>query len=283
MNNFFKINLFSYLANLPKKEVVTEVILGGDVMLGRTVMSTSLAKNDPTYPFLKVANVLQAADLVFVNLENPFVTDCPPHNEGLIFCADPKMVEGIKYANIGAVTLANNHARNYGQDGLDETLSLLASKGILATNSNLVTTTINGLTFGLLGFNFLDTKPAEADYALIQVSSETVDVLIVSIHWGSEYQAHPSQNQQEIAQRIIASGAAVLVGHHPHWVQDVEYVNGKPVYYSLGNFVFDQMWSENTRNGLLVKLTFDERGEMISEEFLPTYIGSWSQPEFVNQ
>ena len=276
--NFLRKSFF----NRFEKPVTTEIILGGDVMLGRTVMSTSLSKNDPTYPFHKVVGTLQLADLVFVNLENPFVTNCPPHSDGLIFCADPAMVEGLKYANIDAVTLANNHTRNYGQAGLDETLSLLTSKGILATNSNLVTTTINGLTFGLLGFNFLDITPAESDFALIQTSSKKVDVLIVSLHWGNEYQAHPSSNQKEIAQRVIASGADVLVGHHPHWVEDIEYVNGKPVYYSLGNFVFDQMWSENTRKGLLVKLTFDKKGEIISEEFLPTYMREWSQPEFVN-
>lgn len=282
LNNFFKINLFSYFANLPKKEVTTEIILGGDIMLGRTVMSTSLSKNDPTYPFQKIASFLQTADLVFVNLENPFVTNCPPHSEGLIFCADPKMVESLTFANVGAVTLANNHTRNYGQAGLDETISLLASKDILATNSNLATTNINGLTFGLLGFNFLDIKPAESDYSLIQVSSKKVDVLIISIHWGNEYQAHPSQNQKEIAQRVITSGADILVGHHPHWVEDIEYIDNKPVYYSLGNFVFDQMWSESTRKGLLVRLTFNQKGVIINEEKFPIYMQNWAQPELVN-
>ena len=79
---------------------------------------------------------------------------------------------------------------------------------------------------------------------------------------------------------MVDSGVDVIVGHGPHWVQDVEYINNKPVYYSLGNFIFDQMWSEETKKGLAVKLIF-EGDKLIKEERLPIYMSSWAQPEFI--
>lgn len=265
--------------SIPPKQ--TNIILVGDIMLGRTVMTKSQDVGDFTYPFLKVSGELNQADLVFANLENPIVTNCPRHTDGLKFCATPDMLAGLVGSNITAVTLSNNHTLNYGQSGLEETKQYLAQNNILYTYKNLVIIKKNNLKFGFLGFDFLDNTPTEADYDLIKASKQKVDILIVSIHWGVEYTAHPTAYQKEIAQKVIESGGDILMGHHPHWVQDTESINGKPVYYSLGNFVFDQMWSEETRHGLAIKLTFDEKGKLITEEKLPIYMSNWAQPEFI--
>jgi poly-gamma-glutamate capsule biosynthesis protein CapA/YwtB (metallophosphatase superfamily) len=255
------------------------LILAGDVMLGRTVMTTSLAKSDPSYPFLKVKDFLQTADIVFLNLENPFVTSCPRKYDGMVFCADPVLADGLSDAGIDIVNLANNHTRNYGQKGLDETVSVLSNHGIFSTGlGDLVTKKVGETTFGFLGFDFLSHKPSTQDYDLIKSSKAKVDILVVSVHWGVEYTSAPSAAQKQWANQIMASGADIIMGHHPHWVQDIEYVDGKPVYYSLGNFVFDQMWSEKTRQGLVIKLTFRDK-KLIKEEKFPTYMNSWAQPE----
>jgi len=80
---------------------------------------------------------------------------------------------------------------------------------------------------------------------------------------------------------LVENGADVVFGHGPHWVQGSEVYQDKPIYYSLGNLVFDQMWSEKTREGLLVKLKFRD-GKIISEEQIDTYINNWAQPEVVH-
>jgi poly-gamma-glutamate synthesis protein (capsule biosynthesis protein) len=256
-------------------------MLTGDVMLGRTVMTKSLDSGNPSYPFEKVSDELSKADIVFVNLENPIVSNCPRSFEGLIFCADPDMTEGLVTAGINIVNLANNHSRNYGENGLSETIEFLDKKEITATGlGELVIKELKGVKYGFLGFDFISKTPKESDYELITESVGETDVLIVSVHWGAEYRREPAEIQRQWARKLVESGADVIVGHGSHWVQEVEYINEKPVYYSLGNFVFDQMWSEETRKGLIIKLTF-RNGKLIKEEKLSTYMTSWAQPEFI--
>lgn len=261
----------------------TTVLLGGDVMLGRTVMTTSLDKNDFNYPFLQIAPVTRNADIFFVNLENPFVEGCRRDYESLIFCALPRMSQGLVFSGINVVTLANNHILNYGQKGLEQTKNILEEKNILYTGlGELRTMKKNGVTFGFLGFELISKTPTQADWNLIAQSNSKVDVLIVSVHWGREYQPEPDQIQRDWAQKMVKLGADVIVGHHPHWVQSSEKINGVFVYYSLGNLVFDQMWSKNTRSGLLVKLIFEGK-ELVSKEEIKTYMHSWAQPEIVRE
>lgn len=259
-----------------------EVILTGDIMLGRSVTITSLDTNkDPIYPFRKVGETLKEADLVFGNLESPLVEDCPRIAHGFTLCADPKMVEGLQYADINVVSLANNHTLNFGQKGFEDTKKILTVAGIESVGyGNLVIKDIKGTKFGFLGFDFTVKVPTESDWKLVKESDSKVDVLIVGVHWGDEYQAKANKNQRVWARKFIENGADIIVGHHPHWVEDSEVIEGKPVYYSLGNFVFDQMWSEETKKGLIVKLTFKD-GVITKEEKLPTYIPSLGQPEFV--
>lgn len=260
-----------------------EIILTGDVMLGRTVMTKSLDSGDPSYPFRKVAGKLAEADLVFINLENPFTENCPRTSVGFKFCTDPKLIEGLKLAGIDIVTLANNHARDYGTDGLEKTVEFLKGAEIEAVGlGNLVIKQKKGIRFGFLGFDFVSKNPKDEDFKLVSDSDEKVQVLIVGVHWGEEYQDKANEFQREWARRLVEAGADVVVGHHPHFVQDSETMGGKLIYYSLGNFIFDQMWSQKTRQGLALKLTY-RNGQLIKIEELPIYMSSWAQPEFVEK
>jgi poly-gamma-glutamate capsule biosynthesis protein CapA/YwtB (metallophosphatase superfamily) len=259
----------------------TTVYLLGDILLGRTVMTTSLDKNNLSYPFDKTKDELAKADLVIANLENPFVSGCKRDYDSTTFCADPKLVEGLVTANIDVVNLANNHTKNYGEDGLKETIAVLESHNITPTGlDKLVTKDINNIKFGILGFNLVNSGLSEDDLRLVHSSSTQVDVLIIEAHWGNEYTSEPSDNQKQMAQKLIENGATVVVGSHPHWVQTIDHINGHPVYYSLGNFVFDQMWSQKTREGLVMKLTFEGK-DLAKEEILKTLMQNWAQPEFV--
>lgn len=267
-----------------------EIILTGDVMLGRNVLTRTEKEKDWMYPFNKVSEYLKNADIVFSNLESPVVENCPRTDSGMVFCTSPELVEGLRFANIGVVTVANNHMGNYGQKGINDTKRYLTEAGIDYTGmGDLVVKEIKGTKFGFLGFDFVNAKPTDFDIKLVRQSDSLVDVLIVGVHWGEEYKDKANNKQREIAKSLVENGADVIVGHHPHWVQDTEKINqtstklrwARPVYYSLGNFVFDQSWSEETKKGLVIKLTFKD-GELIKEEKLPIYISSLGQPEFVN-
>lgn len=268
----------SFIKDLTSKE--TTIILTGDIMLGRSVMSVSLKKNDPTYPFRKVSEVLNKADVVFSNLENPIVENCPTTDTGFKFCALPVMVQGLTYAGIDIVNIANNHTGNYGVEGVEQTKKYLKEAGIGYVGAgSLIIKEVNGTKFGFLGFDYVDNRPSEKDFQLVSDSKKKVDVLIVGVHWGVEYTVLPTQDQKQVAQNLVQAGADVISGHHPHWVQSIDKTDDSLVYYSLGNFVFDQMWSEETKKGLSVKLIYSEG--QIQEEKMPVYMKNWAQPEFV--
>lgn len=263
------------------EEPKIEILMTGDIMLGRSVMSRCLKLNDYNYPFLKVTEVLKKADLTVSNLENPITQNCPIINGGFTFCAKKEMLDGLEFAGIDVVSLANNHTMNYGENGLKQTKEFLTEKNIdyFGVN-NLVIKEIKGIKFGFLGFDYVNKNPKESDFELIRNSKKEVDILIVMPHWGIEYKARSNNNQQEIAKKIVDNGADVIVGSHPHWPQEIGYINEKPVIYSLGNFVFDQSWSEETKKGLVVRLNY--KGKKLEKiDSLPIYMKNLAQPDWV--
>src|SRR4030042_5377340 len=200
--------------------------------------------SDFTYPFLKTAGFLREADIVFANLESPFSDPCPLTNEGMIFCADPKAVQGLVFAGVDIANLANNHIRNYGQKGVEKTKSLLAGANIipLGPEEELVVKEIKGTRLGFLGFDLTSGYSQEKIIEKVKKETDKVDLLIISFHWGTEYVKSPSLWQVELAHQVIDSGASLLLGHHPHVIQEVETYQNAKIVYSLGNFVFDPPW-----------------------------------------
>ena len=260
----------------------TSLIFTGDVMLGRSVMSKSLKVKNPNYPFMNVSEVLKNADIVFSNLESPIIDNCPYSDSGFKFCSDPKMIEGLKYAGVDVVSLANNHILNYGKEGLDKTKKYLDINGVKwVGDGNLVVIEKNKTKFGFLGFNFLEHKPQNKDFDLIRNSRRKVDILIIGVHWGEEYAKKANLYQRLLARQLSESGADYIVGHHPHWIQDTEIIGSTKVYYSLGNFIFDQMWSEETKKGLSVNLIFKGK-KLERENLLKSYMSNFAQPKWVN-
>ena len=254
------------------------LIATGDIMLGRAINYKSVKDNNFTWMWDKTAEILKSADIAFINLESPLVNNCPITTGGMIFCADPKNIDGLNFAGIDVTNLANNHINNYGQEGIKNTIELLENTGILTTGvSGPVYKEINQIRLAFLGYNQFGRLPDISQE--IKKAKDQANLVVVSIHWGEEYTDKPTTKQQELAHLAIDNGADLIIGHHPHWVQPIEVYKDKLIVYSLGNFIFDQGWSEKTKFGEIGKFTFN-KNSLIDYQLLPIIIDNSGQPEF---
>ncbi|MGA8026714.1 MAG: CapA family protein [Bryobacteraceae bacterium] len=253
------------------------LLFAGDVMFSRGVRREILAANDPALPFRKIAPLMAAADIAFVNLETPFSDRGPYYEGGLIFHAAPEMIAGLKLAGVSIASTANNHARDCGPHGVEFTIAWLRSHGIeplgsseseAATHRGVVLVR-NGVRFGFLGYTFdqqngnwrdIDRRIALTDIGAVSRDVADIrkrsDVVIVSMHHGVEYLPKPTQAQIAFAHAAVDAGAMLVIGHHPHVIQPEEDYRGGQIYYSLGNLVFDQYQREATQHGEIVEISF---------------------------
>jgi gamma-polyglutamate biosynthesis protein CapA len=253
------------------------LLFAGDVMFSRAVRKAILDAHDPALPFRKLAPLMSAADITFINLETPFSDIGPYHEHGLIFHAAPEMIAGLKLADVSLASTANNHSRDCGSHGVEYTVSWLRSHGITPVGSSEseavthggVVLTRQGIRFGFLGYTFdqqngnwrdIDNRIALTDIAAVrrdvQSLCQRADVVIVSMHNGIEYMPKPSKAQIEFAHAAIDAGAKFVIGHHPHVSQPHENYRSGRIFYSLGNFVFDQYQREATQHGEMVEISF---------------------------
>lgn len=272
----------------------------GDLMLSRTVEQKMLAQGDWTYPFRETFELTSGADLAFGNLETTVIEGEIIRSDSFFFRTDPRAVQGLQLAGFDVLSLANNHMLNFGREGLESTLENLDGAGISHVGAGVsaeeiskpVIREIKGIKFGFLAYSyakdqlsnfeggvygtaFADTEKMQAEVAEL---SQSVDVVVVSMHSGVEYKTSPSSAQKSFARSAVDAGADVVIGHHPHVVQTAEKYKNGYIFYSLGNFVFDQMWSEETRLGAAAKVIFTD-GKISGVEFIPVKIFDYCQPQ----
>lgn len=265
------------------------LIATGDVIPARVVNIQATKREDFLWPFAKTADILKQGDITFIDLETPLTKNCPLINDGFKFCGDERHINGLLSSGVDVASIGNNHAGNYGIDGVKNTIELLKSKDILVTGTDgPVYTDVRGITFAFLGYNDIGYKEegiSWADTELIKKeifdSRKKADVVVVGVHWGVEYVSQPSERQKELAHLFIDSGADVVIGNHPHWIQPIELYKDKFISYAHGNFVFDQEWSKETKEGVVGKYTFYD-DDLIDVEFLPIFIQDWGQPSFLS-
>ncbi|MFH0936807.1 MAG: CapA family protein [Candidatus Daviesbacteria bacterium] len=268
------------IKNLPKDKIIT-LIATGDVIPARSVNFRAYQYHDFTWPYQKTVQVLRNADLTFINLESPLIENCPLTNGGMIFCSDHQNLEGLKFAGVDIANLANNHSGNYGQAGVENTAKLLAQANILVTGtSGPVFKEAKGTRFAFLGYNALEKLDEQNVVEEIKATKLQANVVIVAFHWGTEYTSQPNPQQKNLAHLAINSGADLIIGNHPHWIQPVEIYQGKFITYAHGNFIFDQMWSEKTEEGVVGKYTF-YKNKLVDIEFLPIRIEDFGQAYFL--
>lgn len=256
----------------------------GDINLGRSVNYQINRTNDPNFPLERIVDTLKRADIAIVNLESPLIKECPLTNEGMKLCGSYKNVAGLTYAGVDIVSIANNHIEDYGKNGAKETEELLLANGIKPVkNGQMIIKNVKGIKLAILAYDFvkhsLDKSKLQEE---IKAAQGKADVVLVIFHWGVEYTSDPTSRQREIAHLAIDSGADLVLGNHSHWVQATEIYKEKFIAYSHGNLIFDQLWSEETREGVIGKYVLI-KNELVDIEFIPIIISDSFQPSIAEE
>lgn len=280
----------------------------GDIIPGRHV-AEKMARQGILYPFTNIAPYVNEADLIYADLECPLSDRYKPPYSGTDFIAPSKTIEGLLHLGIDVVALANNHSTNFGTQPFLDTLSLLEANQIKYVGGGRnsqeayapLFMEVKGTKIAFLDYNSIlgsinatDTRPGVAwidmlpfsqdDPADIRMVQEAVrkargqaDLVIVSFHWSEEYKYYPSPSQKNMAHAACDAGATLVIGSHPHCIQSIEFYQGHLIAYSLGNFIFDQMWADYTREGFIAKLKFQGR-HLAEITLIPYKIYDYCQP-----
>ncbi len=283
--------------DIREPDFVTLAFLG-DMMLDRGVKNSVIKNfnNDYSTLFEKL-ETLKDSDIVFANLEGTASDQGADLGNLYSFHMDPAVVPAISGAGIDILSIANNHVGDWGRLAYIDTMENLKENEILYTGGGLNSLEAEtpkiiekyGIKIGFLGFS--DVGPnwmkAGADQAglllasnprfdeIIKNASEQVDFLIVSFHFGDEYKTKHNERQEELAHRAVDNGAKLIIGHHPHVIEDTEIYSPKDctqsscvgfIAYSLGNFIFDQTFSAETMQGLLLHIKLNRDGNMTARK-----------------
>lgn len=254
----------------------------------------------PTAPFSKVASILKKADVTVGNLESPLSKrGSPVPGKTFTFQGDPRAVQGLNYAGFDLLAMANNHARDYGAAALADTIRYLdagklAHAGAGATRTAAWKPAIierNGARIAFLSFSEITpsnfaatssrsgtayTQSIDKVLAAIRAAKKKADYVIVSFHWGIEGNYSPTARQVSEGRAAIRAGANLVLSHHPHVIQGVEFYRKGLIAYSLGNFIFDPL-DQRRHDSLILRLTVSQSG-VTSVTATPVYLGSYGRP-----
>ena len=249
-----------------------QLLFIGDIMLDRGIRYYAQKNGGKDFIFEKISSTLLESDLVIANLEGPITNNksvslgtIPGSENNYFFTFEPSWANVLYKNNIKAVNLGNNHILNFGQNGLESTEKYLGYANIKYFNSpsgsRSVNLLINGIKVALVGFNeFSQQNESESQNTINEIKrvKEQSDIIIVFSHWGVEYSSTVDETIKNVAHSFIDSGADLVIGCHPHVVQPSEVYNGKRIYYSLGNFIFDQHFNKDVRKGMGVVVSIDK-------------------------
>lgn len=246
------------------------LIFTGDVMLARDV-ERRLMNEEKGYALTFLQDRFKGS-LVVANFESsvPEIHQ-PTKNMEMRFSVRPEMLTELSLGSVTHLSLANNHALDHGEAGYRNTMSVLESLGLMAaghpvtvSSSSVFLEKAGKRKVAIVNINATYRYPSlESVKEVIPSGLETDDLLVAYIHWGEEYEPIHNRPQESFAHGLIDSGFDLVVGHHPHVVQDVELYGQGLIFYSLGNFIFDQYWQPEVRQGLLLDLTEGQQGWQI--------------------
>lgn len=264
-----------------------KIIFVGDMMFDRGV-ERLMQKSSFAYPVELIKDFLKGFDFSVGNLEGP-INEAPKEfsDESLTFSFDKKSIESLKGGNFSLVSLANNHTLNMGREGLEETKAILEVSDISFAGDPLecdadYSYQKDGVTYYAVNITFSNNCSDK------QIAAQIKDIkyynpetfLVVLIHWGTEYKTVNSAEQAALAHLVIDSGADLIIGGHPHVVQNIEQYNGKLIFYSLGNFIFDQYFSKETQEGLGIGMEIYKDKKVYT---LYPIVNKFSQPQLMEE
>lgn len=249
------------------EEKILSLLFFGDLMLDRHVKERIQGQNlDYLFEGFKKDNFdFNKYDFISANLEGAVTNngDHYPPNNAYDFAFSPELIAKLKNYNFKVFNLANNHLSDQGERGITETRVNLEKMGFefygcpdgQASECSSAVVKAGDLKIGLAGFSMVyNLFSEEKAMAIITDLKNKTDLVIVNVHWGVEYSHIFNKTQTETARQLIDAGADVIIGHHPHVVQGMETYKNKPIFYSLGNFIFDQYFSRDTQEELAVEL-----------------------------
>jgi len=269
------------------------VTFTGDILLDRGVRKVIEQKGEDALFSPFVDSVFQTSDIVVGNLECPVTSIRQPSFKQFVFRGEPVWLQALKRHGVTHLNLANNHSVDQGRAGLTDTKSQVEQAGmiplgagdtmdeaaqpVLLAASPRKVYVLASLQLVLENFAYLPEKPSvsQEDFETLIArvrklrSTEPDCYIIVTLHWGGEHMLQPVTIQRLKAHQLIDAGADILIGHHTHTLQTIEHYRGKPIYYSIGNFIFDQRKPINTR-ACMVKLLITKESSHV--ETIPVEI-----------
>lgn len=253
----------------------TRILFTGDILLDRGVR-TAIEQHGTDHLFSRsVDSVCRSSQIVVGNLECPATRIKAPVQKLYIFRGEPEWLQALKKHGFTHLNLANNHSIDQGRQGLMDTRQNIlkakmtpvgaghtmseAAQPVLLTSHPRKVWMIASLRLALENFSYLPDRPCVSqepmDSLLTRVhrlrQKDPQAVIIVSLHWGGEHTLQPVPSQRLEAHRLINAGADALICHHTHTLQTVEYYHDKPIYYSIGNFIFDQRKPQNSKAAMV--------------------------------
>jgi poly-gamma-glutamate synthesis protein (capsule biosynthesis protein) len=247
-----------------KEEKSREFLFLGDVMLDRHIR-TIAEKKGASFLTEKMARLFLSPDEIIFNLEGPVTKNksvsqntLPGEKGHMSFTFDESMTKSfLKNTHASAVFLGNNHILNFGKEGFSETENFLRENGVsyfgdIKGKSEPLVKEVAGKKVAYIAFNQFFGESAEYVEAEIKELKKNNDFVFLYAHWGVEYARTESEQQKKWAHNFVDAGADLVIGSHPHVVEPLEIYKNKVIFYSLGNFIFDQYFSPDTTEGLAV-------------------------------
>lgn len=251
----------------PTAKEVT-VLFAGDAMFDRTVR-LSAERYGEEYLLDCIDQTLKSADLVVLNLEGPItstssvsVGSVPEGAGNYTFTFPTSTATLLAKHGIDIVNLGNNHIRDFGNEGTLSTMQLLSEAGVQYFGDPIKHTVarkdVGGVPVSFINYNEFIGHSEAASTTLSQTRAEAAAgrLPVVYTHWGIEYATSTPSSIVALAHQFVDAGAVAVIGSHPHVVEESEIYKNAPIYYSLGNFIFDQYFSYETTHGLMVAITF---------------------------
>jgi poly-gamma-glutamate capsule biosynthesis protein CapA/YwtB (metallophosphatase superfamily) len=291
-----------YIKDKISKPKEYTVVLVGDMMLDRGVKSKVYEFGEGNYDFVfeNIHHVLAEADVTFGNLEGSLSDVGADTGKPYSFRFETQTANALQAAGFDVLALANNHMLDWGRNSLCETVKNLEAVGIFGSGAGCNSERAekaymhelgDGTKLGFLSFTeFYKGGYARDDAAglarfseenmtkrITELKEQGTDIVFVSLHWGTEYHTRSNEAQQNLARTLVDAGADVIIGHHPHVAQEIEKYKDSWIIYSLGNFIFDQKFSEQTMKGLLANIVIRD-GEVANIEPIVVYLNKNYQP-----